>query len=270
MPDREELEGVLVVPQTVGTGADSNRRWPGVTKLLFVAAAAALVVGSSSPASADWLVLRDGSGIETDGPWKTKGALVVFTLAKGGLASIRLDEVDLEASEKASEAARERARAEELAARREQSAAPAQPAPREAKWVITDADVGHVGEASSEAAAPTGDAADATPTGLVVRQWGHRDLEEGGVTMFGQLENRGLNAATGIDLVISALDDAGAVLAEASATLDATTLLPGQSTRFEAALADVYAFATVDFRTESLALKLEARDQPVEADEDSL
>ena len=50
-------------------------------------------------ATADWLVTRDGQSIETQGPWKTKGRMVVFTNTAGLLLSMRLDEVDLEASE---------------------------------------------------------------------------------------------------------------------------------------------------------------------------
>ncbi len=62
-------------------------RWtPGVLFLLAM----------TSPAAADWLVTKDGARIETEGPWKTKGAMVVFTSAKGTLSSLRLDEIDLE------------------------------------------------------------------------------------------------------------------------------------------------------------------------------
>lgn len=50
---------------------------------------------------ADWLVTREGQRIQTEGPWKVKGRMVVFTSDRGTLSSIRLDEVDLEASEKA-------------------------------------------------------------------------------------------------------------------------------------------------------------------------
>ncbi len=57
----------------------------------------------SLPAAAEWLVTRDGHRIETDGPWQVKGRVVVYTDAKGTLSSIRLDEIDLEASEAAGE-----------------------------------------------------------------------------------------------------------------------------------------------------------------------
>jgi glutaredoxin len=63
----------------------------------------ALIVASSLPAAADWLVTRDAHRIETRGPWKVKGRTVVYTDVKGTLSSLRLDEVDLEASKVANE-----------------------------------------------------------------------------------------------------------------------------------------------------------------------
>jgi hypothetical protein len=58
------------------------------------------------PAAADWLVTREGSRIETRGAWKIKNQLVVFTLPSGELSSLRLSEVDLAASEAATEVAK--------------------------------------------------------------------------------------------------------------------------------------------------------------------
>ena len=53
----------------------------------------------SATATADWLVTADGVVIETDGPWEVKGRIVVFTDAKGTLSSLRLNAIDLQASE---------------------------------------------------------------------------------------------------------------------------------------------------------------------------
>ncbi len=59
-------------------------------------------------AAADWLVTADGDRVETVGPWEVKGRQVVFRDAAGKLASLRLTEVDLEASRAATaEASRE-------------------------------------------------------------------------------------------------------------------------------------------------------------------
>lgn len=55
----------------------------------------------AAPSWADILVTHDGQRIETDGPWEVKGRQVVFTTATGVLSAMRLTEVDLEASEKA-------------------------------------------------------------------------------------------------------------------------------------------------------------------------
>ncbi len=59
----------------------------------------ALTAVCAAPAAGDWLVTAEGTAIETDGPWKVKGRLVVFTDAQGTLRSLRRDEIDLEASE---------------------------------------------------------------------------------------------------------------------------------------------------------------------------
>ncbi len=60
-----------------------------------MAVVAAGLAAFASAASADWLVLRDGSKVETKGGWQTRGRLIVFERLGGGLASVRADEVDL-------------------------------------------------------------------------------------------------------------------------------------------------------------------------------
>ena len=60
---------------------------------------------SSSPSHADWLVTMEGASIETRGAWKVSGRMVVFTRTNGTLSSMRLSEVDLDASYSATEAA---------------------------------------------------------------------------------------------------------------------------------------------------------------------
>src|SRR5262245_62955767 len=98
-----------------------------------VVTAALLALAAAAPAAADWLVPRQGNGrVETKGPWQVKGKLVVFTLPDGKLSSLRLSEVDLDASGRATD--------EAAAAARATPAAPAPaPRPREAKVVLTDA-----------------------------------------------------------------------------------------------------------------------------------
>lgn len=53
-------------------------------------------------AGADWLVLTTGERVETKGHWKVKGKQIVYTALDQSLLSVRLSEVDLEASTRAS------------------------------------------------------------------------------------------------------------------------------------------------------------------------
>ncbi|MBP9146586.1 MAG: hypothetical protein KBF21_11560 [Thermoanaerobaculia bacterium] len=53
-------------------------------------------------APADWLVLQTGERIETKGAWTVKGKQVVYTTPEKLLRSLRLSEVNLEASTQAS------------------------------------------------------------------------------------------------------------------------------------------------------------------------
>ncbi len=48
--------------------------------------------------------MRDGSRVETKGPYEVKGRRVLFSDPQGRLSSLRLDEVDLEASRRLAEA----------------------------------------------------------------------------------------------------------------------------------------------------------------------
>lgn len=68
-------------------------------KLPWLVAAIWLGAGAATFCAADILVTRDGQQIETEGPWTVKGRQVVFTTPEGRLTSIRLTEVDMEASE---------------------------------------------------------------------------------------------------------------------------------------------------------------------------
>jgi hypothetical protein len=87
---------------------------------LALAAVAATLIGAPA-ARADLLVTREGVAIETAGPWRVEGRMVVFTLPGGALSSIRADQVDLDRSAVATA----RAATVEVAA----ADAPSQPAP---------------------------------------------------------------------------------------------------------------------------------------------
>jgi hypothetical protein len=82
----------------------------------IAAALAALALVASAPLRADWLVLKSGARIETQGPWQVRGRQVRFTTAKTMLLqSLPLDEVDFEASKGASGPDPNRTAAEALA-----------------------------------------------------------------------------------------------------------------------------------------------------------
>lgn len=85
-------------------------------------------------ARADWLVLKTRAAVETRGPWKVKGNQVVFSDVHGRLVSVRLDTVDLTASERATAAAK--------APPPPPLPPPPPPPPRKSIAVITDADIG--------------------------------------------------------------------------------------------------------------------------------
>ncbi len=80
--------------------------------------------------NADVLVLRDGTQLETVGPWEVKGRQIVFKTAAGTLSALRLAEVDLPGSEKAT--------AEALAPKKEEAKPEVKKQP---VLVLTDKDV---------------------------------------------------------------------------------------------------------------------------------
>ncbi len=94
-------------------------------------------------AVADLLVTRDGETVETQGPWKVKGRMVVFTDAAGTLSSLRLDDLDLDASHAATQRAAESAAGKPA----QRDAAEAEPAKRkQAVLSLTNRDVARAAE----------------------------------------------------------------------------------------------------------------------------
>ncbi|MEO8195461.1 MAG: hypothetical protein ABI689_01935 [Thermoanaerobaculia bacterium] len=61
-----------------------------------------LLVFAAAPARGDWLILASGERIETKGPWKVKGKQIVYTASDKTLRSLRLSDVDVTASTRAS------------------------------------------------------------------------------------------------------------------------------------------------------------------------
>ena len=199
------------------------------------ALAAALVLAiAAAPAAADWLVLTDGSRVETRGTWEVRGGLAIFTLGNGTLSSLRASDVDLEASAAATEA-------------EQRPAAPAPPpAPKpKAKMVLTEKDLPPVhavpeaaqGESEAEGGART--PAPATPAAgdarLVIVDWDAATPDTfDGTVVTGRLRNVGQQLFTRVVMEVLVYNAAGTLLARAPAELEAGPMAPDRVFDFAA------------------------------------
>lgn len=221
--------------------------------------ALAVLTGTAGPAAADWLVTNEGAKVETQGAWTVKGKLVVFKTADGKLSSLRVADVDLDASRNATE--------EAVAAEAQADAEPEKPAERKKSVrVITDKDVRQAAPAapgSPEAASPPG------PTsgpGVVVDTWKQdRDSEDGHVVINGSLQNA--SGATTVDLQLRVLlyDESGSLMATSQAALGAVALPPGEKIVFRADFPGYFSFATLKFEPTGKRLATRPADQPIPA-----
>jgi hypothetical protein len=200
-----------------------------------------LLAIAAPPAAADWLVMRDGTRVETRGPWRQDGRLVVFTSAEERLVSLRTSAVDLPASVAAT---REAVEAAARAARGERpsDAPPAQP-PREARR-ITNADIPPglprpvaAGPGTTEEGAPPV-AADRGALDVVDSRQSSDDFD-GHLVVRGSLVNRAGQTAAAVALTVLAYGPDGELLGSQSATLGSEALPPGQSTAFRVDFPDV-------------------------------
>jgi hypothetical protein len=228
--------------------------------LTAVALAAPLALGLASAASADWLVLRDGSRVETLGPWQERSGLVVFHLPGGTLSSLPKREVDLDSSV--------RATADERQAQPAPETTEGKAAPRPIV-VLTDADVAHVEptDAAPGAATEEGEAA-AESTGsaeLQISGWDWTTkASPPGIEITGTLRNSSQDVASSLALRVILLADDGGLVGRANASLVRSALQPGQATSFTAFFPGVYDFNTPRFETQSSMI---ARRPAPQADE---
>jgi hypothetical protein len=223
-----------------------------------VLAAALLALTAAAPAAADWLVTREGGRVETKGPWKVKGKLVVFTLPDGKLSSLRATEVDLDASRQATEEA-------VAAAAAAQAAPAAEPAkPREAKVVLTDESFRRTappappapGEEKKEE-----EAGEAEPGKLSIASW-ERSSSARHVVISGTVRNDAPSDATAVQVTVLLYDETGKLLVTGDGVLSSTILPAGQSGSFEASFPDVYTFAAAKFEARGLHILRKAGDPP--------
>jgi hypothetical protein len=217
-------------------------RWP-VLALLLVGGFLALA------AHADILMLRDGSQVQTRGPWKVQGPMVIFTTTDGQLASLQLKKVDLDASQAATaEAVRKAKEAAEKA--KTKPTTEVKPV-----LVLTDADVAHVGP-TGEAEAPNGAQQETAGSRIVVTSWQRVDTPNGeGVTISGRVTNQSQDVVGDITVTVDVYNADGQRLGSASTGVSPTSLLPGTNGNFRATLSDVPDFVSARFSVDSTALQ---------------
>lgn len=235
-------------------------------------------VFSPRPAQADWLVLRSGELVETRGPWVAEDKVILFT-SKGGLySSVPLPSVDLESSrETTARGGASGSRGTPAVAREKAKKAPV--------LVLVDGDVARWtaaepssvtnGDGSTVAGArvPSSDSLERRPAGQTnarlssaVVDWRSHDLEPGGVSISGRLQNKGDRTTVGMSVTILLTNAEGVVMAEAPARLSARALGPGSRAVFQVDFPRVGFFSRVDFVVEGIDLESTASREPDDVD----
>jgi hypothetical protein len=206
------------------------------------------------PASADWLVGRDGARVETRGSWQVKRSLVVFTSASGVLSSLRLADVDLEASDEAT--------AEAKAAADAPPARVAEPLRRRPVLVLTTEDVGVAGEPLEEDTRmaderAAGGPAESSP--LEVIAWRQTESPAGtGLEISGTVRNDSPSIVTGVAVAVSLFDQDGEPIARRDAFLDAVSIAARATSGFRALFPEVDDFGgDPEFEVRRRELELE-------------
>lgn len=214
-------------------------------RFLFLSCLVALVC-LPAPTFADWLVTKEGGRVETKGPWKIQGGIVVFTLPNGTLSSMRLREVDLDKSalltaetKRAAEEAKKpeaesEAKAPVLVVTNDDVKQAAPPAPGS-----EDGEEGE-GEDVEGGAAGSGDGGGSAlgaeiSAGFKIVSWQLRnraDIE--GFEVIGTLENTSEDVQSRLTAVIRVNTPEGRFVAERRALLGTARLDPAKRTSFSA------------------------------------
>ncbi len=192
-----------------------------------------MLLGAAN-ATADWLVTKEGARVETRGAWKVKGKLVVFTTTEGKLSSLRVTEVDLDASRDATE---------EAVAASAQAETPPEPEKvperRKSVRVITDKDVRQ------------GPASTAKP-GLEVVTWKQQAAEDDGhVVIAGLVQNPSESRSIELALRVMLFDGGGNLIASSQAAFGGEALPPGETISFRADFPGFFAFDSLQFEPRS-------------------
>jgi hypothetical protein len=200
------------------------------------------------PAAADWLVTRDGARIETLGPWKVESRLVVFKRPDGTYASLRLSEIDLEASERLT------LEMAEAAQRPEQPEGPLghrQPVAR-----LTEKDLPPVGprvraegEPPAEIQQPsTGSTEEDRPQPLSIPTWREvTTIDDPGLAFVGEIHNPTEHLAVGITVTVTLYDAEDEEIASTAATLTNDTVPPRKNGAFRASFPGIFHYVRAHF-----------------------
>ena len=204
-----------------------------------------LVLGAAAlPARADWLVTREGGRVETRGPWQVKGKLVVFTRADdGGLASLRLADVDLDASAKVTTEVKVQA-----------EAPPAPEAPKKKLAVLTDKDFRKPTPPGEDGKADDGKPA-ASNGPVTVSGWKRVDGDNG-VTIEGTLNNTTGSMIVNSSVEVQLYNEAGDRVGTTEALLTSTSVQPNGAVTFRASFPGVFTFSDVKFQPNGMPLDM--------------
>lgn len=214
------------------------------------AALVLLTILAASPAAGDWLLTRAGGRVETRGPWQVKGKLVVFTLADGSLSSLRLADVDLEASGKATGDAKTEA------------GKPAAPEPAKKKLAVLTDQSFRKSSSSGPAAAPPMGETQPSPSvqpdksgPLAISAWKRVSLPGGdGIAIEGTLHNATDHVLLNASAEVQLYDDAGERMHTAAAVLSSRSIQPRATVDFRAAFPGVFTFGEVRVEAQGLPL----------------
>lgn len=217
----------------------------------LAAAALLAAIAFLVPAAADWLVTKDGTRIETEGPWKVESRLVVFKRPDGTFASMRLSEIDLEASERLTLAMAEAAkrpkeadrvreeRREPVARLTEKELPPVESLPRETREEPAGGEL-------ERPASPAEDGAEPQP--VSVSTWREvTTADDPGLAFVGEISNPTEHVAVGVAVTVTLYDAEDEEIVSTLATLTSDSLPPGKNGAFRATFPGVFYYARADF-----------------------
>ena len=218
-----------------------------------VLAATLLALAATATVRADWLVLEDGSRVETRGAWTIDGRQIVFHQPDGTYSSLKLDLVDLEASRELTQGKQHKAETSDDATK-----PAAEPTAPRRKLTNSDIGAGAGPPILDEAAAAADDAAPADETSRTLAIAGWEEQREGFdqvLEIHGGVRNTRRDAtAAKVQVEVILFDAEGQMLAKASAEVTPSTLAAGQQGSFVARFPDVFSYGAVSFRTSSIDL----------------